>query len=178
MIEIFTDWTSTNLFMNIAKYGFIFVITILIWASLTAGNFPKQKFLRLIISVIVAFLAISFIKTNELLAIFTGYSAAGMAIVAIIPFIFLIPLSATLIIRGGKIGSSLSRFLWLLFILFLAYQLFGSYIFGGEKLFSLISAGEWIYVVTIGVLIISILFLVFHRAFEVVVYKIKVSLKK
>lgn len=169
MLEVFIDWSANNVVANIARIVFFIILFVLFWFVLAVASFPQQRVLRILFSLIVSFLAVFFIDAGELLVIFQGYIALGMVVVAIIPFLVLIPISVFLVSRGKKqFGRKLYLLLWFLFVVFLAYQLFSNYVFGGENL--LVELG-WAYIVGVIVFLISVLFLIFHRKFESFVYK-------
>ena len=138
--NLFTNWEEGNIDTNISKYFIFFMLALLISGIMGSLNF-LGKFTRISISIIIAFLATAFITPAEVLGIVTSYTALGLALTSILPFVVLILFSATNLTEGTtSVGKILiDRLLWALFGIFLVYRVI--MLFLSDKTFSWVIAG-------------------------------------
>jgi len=130
--DLFTQWSAGDLDINIAKYLFLIMLTALIFASLSFAKFPNSTFLQAILALPIGFLATAYITPSELFTILTSYSALGLTLGVIIPFVIMLFFSAMLLsnenIRGMTVAKMILQVaLWVLFCGFLVYKLIAGY---------------------------------------------------
>ncbi|MBW6442771.1 hypothetical protein K0A97_03275 [Patescibacteria group bacterium] len=162
--DMFTDWSSGSLDVTIAKYLFWIIVAMLVTAALSFARFPPNGFIQFILGIIVSFLATAYITPDEVFVVLTSYTALGLTLVSILPFVIIIFFSAMLLSNENINDLSIGRImmqimLWLFFIGFLIYKLVAGYT-GGEEM----SLGARI--VLFAVLGLSGLILVFNRRFR------------
>lgn len=122
--DMFSNWSEGRISINIAKYIFFFMIFIILFA--VAGFLPffegeKTFGIRVIFSLLVAFLATAYITPEEVFVLLTSYTALGLAIGSIIPFIFLFFLTVKASEKGGPVVF-LQYFSWLAFTTWMVYK--------------------------------------------------------
>lgn len=123
--DIIQPWQEGTLNLIVARYLFFILGIILIYSLL--GFFGEiNPFIRFIAGFILAFLFTGYIVPEDLLAVMTTYSAAGIALIAIIPPLLLMVFSASILTqRKMGVGSAiLQRFLWLFYFIFMIYSTF------------------------------------------------------
>ena len=130
--DLFASWTAGDLDVNIAKYLFFGMLTLLIFSALNAAQFPKHTALQWLIAIPIAFLSTAYIAPKEVMSILTAYTALGVTLSVIVPFVIMIFFSAMLLSHGkttiGKV--MLQVFLWLLFGVVLLYKLIAGWASG------------------------------------------------
>lgn len=117
-------WSSGGGLGNSVDKLFIgIIIFLLITAVLTAiPTLEKQKGIVMIIGAIIAIIATSRFTTDEVLGIVTSYTALGLAISVLLPFIVMVGLTYNAVRSGDATLSVLSKFAWLLFAIFSGYR--------------------------------------------------------
>jgi hypothetical protein len=102
--DTFWNWEKGDIDVTIVKYLFFFLILFLVTSILHLMQFPPQPFLRLIISAIVSFLAIAYITPGEIFALMTSYTALGLTLISILPFLILFLATAAIYVPRFRIG--------------------------------------------------------------------------
>jgi hypothetical protein len=118
------NWGEGQLDIVIARYLF-FCLGIILLFSLGKMVFPKMNpIFHFLIAIILAFLFTGFILPGELLAVMAAYDAAGLALIAVIPFFILLVFTGTMLAKAqiGPAQAVLERFVWLFFFIFLLYK--------------------------------------------------------
>jgi len=161
--DLFTNWSEGNLDINIAKYLFWIILTVLIFASFNFAKFPDSVFLQALIAIPVGFLVTAYITPAELFTVLTVYSALGLTLSVILPFAILLFFSSMLLsnekIKRMTVGKILLQVsIWALFVGFMIYKVITG--FSG----ALLSTGASI--VMLSVLGLSLLILVFNQNFR------------
>ena len=95
--DLFTQWEGGNLDVNIAKYLFWLMLTGLIWGALSFAQFPPQKVFQALIALPVGFLVTAYITPSEVFTILTSYTALGITLSFLLPFMILLFVSAMLL---------------------------------------------------------------------------------
>lgn len=128
--DMFAKWEEGELSVNIAKYLFFAMLIILVYAII--GSIPILKdmggpdfgwFLKLILSVIIGFLATAYLTPSEVYAMLASYSAMGFVLAAGLPFVILIFFTIEISKTGGAGGKLFAKLMWFAFIAFLTYKL-------------------------------------------------------
>ena len=173
--DLFATWGEGNLDVNIAKYLFWIIIMLFIFSSLNFAKMPENGFLQFLLAIIISFLATAYITPEEVFTVLTTYTALGLTLSVIVPFIILIFFSAMLL-SNEKISQMtvakvmMEVMLWLFFVAFLLYKLIVGY--SGHEL----STGMRI--VMFGVLILSGGILVINKHFRKWVRELGTELKR
>ena len=129
--DLFTNWESGQLDANIAKYIFFFLISAVITGILYYTLISNMGF-ALIISLPIGFLSTAYLAPEEIFAVLTTYSALGLTISAVIPFVIVV-LASAFLVSGEKMKQlTVARTLvqiiiWITFVLFLGYKLIVGY---------------------------------------------------
>lgn len=185
MSNLFSNWSTGNVDVNIAKYIFFFIVILLIFSILNFTGIPEHTAAQWILAILVSFLAVAFITPEEIFTILTAYTALGFTLSMIVPFAILILASAAMlspIRRRGRdvivqvsritIGKILLNFmLWFIFSLFMFYKLIVGY---GQG----IPIKSWMGITILIVTLLSLGFLVFHRRFRDWVMNIGMEIKR
>lgn len=163
MGDLFANWSGGNLDVNIAKYLFWIILTLFVFSALHFAKFPDNSFIQFLLGIIISFLATAYITPEEVFTILTTYTALGLTLSVIVPFLIMIFFSAMLLSNEKISHMTIAKImmevmLWLFFICFLIYKLITGY--SGHEL----STGMQI--VMFAVLGISGLILVFNKGFR------------
>tara|TARA_Y100000310_G_scaffold345146_1_gene462178 strand:- start:504 stop:1226 length:723 start_codon:yes stop_codon:yes gene_type:complete len=130
--DLFTQWEEGNLSVNVAKYLFLLLLLILIYAvseylpffkARTDKDTANKMRLRVLFSVIVAILATAYWNPTEVYALLASYGAMGLALGVFIPLAIIMFFTIEL---GKEISPGaivLQYFLWIAFGSWLAYKL-------------------------------------------------------
>lgn len=109
----------------VSKYLLLFMLVILIYSILSTAEWPDRDALRWLLAIPISFLAIAYITPAELLGLMSLYSATGLALSAVLPFMVMLFFNTQLLaskkINVGKI--LLQWFMWGVFSLFLGYRM-------------------------------------------------------
>ncbi len=169
--EFFTKWSGGNLDINIAKYLFWITIMLLIFSALKFANFPdtgkSSGFFQFLIALIVSFLATAFITPEEVFVMLVSYSALGLMLGSILPFIVMIFFSAMLVsnekIKTMSVGKMmLEVVLWFMWVGFLVYRFIKLWVERGSL--AVIWQGGGI--VMIVVFFLSLIILILNKSFR------------
>lgn len=161
--NLFTNWSGGNLDVSIAKYLFWIILTLFIFSVLNFAKFPTYGVLQFLIAIAVSFLSTAYLTPAEIFTILTTYSALGLTLSVIVPFLIIIFFSAMLLSNEKLSQMTIAKvmmevMIWLFFVGFLIYKLITGY--AGHEL----SGGMRI--VIFGVLVISGLILMFNKSFR------------
>jgi len=134
VVSLFTKWEEGNVDLIVAKYIFFAILALLVYSSLSAFKIPKNMALQWFIAIPVAFLTTAFVTRAEVFTILTTYTALGITLGAILPFIVLMFFSSMMLSSGdGKttVGKvMLQFFLWVVYFGVLGYKLIGGLVNG------------------------------------------------
>lgn len=134
----------------------------MLWGVFKIVNFPPGGIIRFLLSAILAYVSVSFIAPQELMVILQSYTALGITLTTIFPFIAIIFFSVALLggreagkITVAKVLAQLS--LWLAYAVVLIYKLIGLVLTNPYF--------EWnaLAVITGGFAVIAILIVFFHK---------------
>jgi hypothetical protein len=186
--EFFTKWNTGNLDINISKYLFWITIMLLIFSALKFANFPSFPkadgksgggFLQFILALVVSFLATAFITPEEVFVMLTSYSALGLTLGSILPFVIIMFFSAMLVsnesIRGMSIGKMmLEVVIWFMWVGFLVYRFIK--LWATEGTINVLFKGGGI--VMLVVFFLSLLILIFNKKFRQWIQNLGIELIK
>jgi len=121
------------------KYAFFFMITLFLVGVFGSASWPKNGFIRVMISIFVSYIGVGYILPEEFLATAPFYSALVMAIVAGLPFAVLLLVSSQIlqtrdekgkIVRGKlTVGKIMVQFLlWVFYLAFLLWFTIRSFV--------------------------------------------------
>jgi len=177
--NLFTKWEGGQIDANIAKYTLFGMIALLIFSILNAAKFPKHALVQGIIAALIAFLATAYITPEEVMSILTTYTALGITLSTIVPFMIMLFFSSMILsyersgsrsITVGKI--MLNVFLWFLFLVVLGYKLFAGFATGK------ISVGFNItFIATFGIFLITLGIFVFNKKFREGIMKLGLEIR-
>lgn len=164
--DFFAKWSGGNLDINIAKWLVFITVTMLITSVLAFVGFPPYGALQFFLGLVVSFLATAYITPEEVFVMLTSYTALGLTIGSIMPFVIMIFTSAMLVshekIRGMSAGKLvLEVALWFLWSGFLIYKLIMLWVDQGFNV--LLRGGGLVMGV---VFIASVLILIFNKPFR------------
>jgi len=170
--DMFSGWSEGSLDINISKYLLFFMLTLLIFSIFATVKFPKYTAAQFFIALPIAFLATAYLTPKEIFSVLTAYSALGLTLTILVPFMVMLLFSGALLstehIRSLTLGKvMLEIVLWVFFFVFLVYKL----IFGmvkGEVSFGI----NFTTIVLVLVLLISGIILFFNDSFRQKVWKI------
>lgn len=170
--DLFTQWSAGQLDVNIAKYLFWLMLTGLIWGALSFAKFPPNGFFQALIAIPVGFLATAYITPTEVFTILTSYTALGITLTFILPFIILLFVSAMLLsnekIRQMSIPKIMMEvFLWIFYMVVLGYKLIAGLVSGELQLGLTLPI-----MIMMAVFLISLLIVVFNSKFRNWMWKI------
>jgi len=124
--KLMDQWNEGSLDTSISKYFIFFMLLILIFSILKWGNFPPGVFLQFVLALFIAFFAAGYIVPQDLIGIMQVYSALGLTLTVVLPFIVLMFFSAMMVTGTKSINVGqlmISRFVWFLFAGFLIYRM-------------------------------------------------------
>lgn len=173
--KLFTDWSSGNLDTNIAKYLFWIIIMLLIFSALNFAKIPNNLALQWLIAIPVSFLVTAYIAPDEIFAVLTAYTALGLTLSVVVPFVIMMLFSSMLLsvekIKGMSVGKIMIEVvLWLFFVGFLIYKLVAGY--------TGIDRSNGVLIVIWVVLGLSVLILIFNKVFRRWVRKLGLEIKE
>ena len=170
--DLFTNWGAGQLDLNIAKYLFLLMLTGLIWGALSFAKFPKYVIFQGLIAIPIAFLATAYITPEEVFTILQSYTALGITLTFVLPFMIMIFVSAMLVSSEKSFSMSpakilLEIFLWLFFVAILGYKIVFGLVTGSMPFGLNLTIG-----ITLAVFIISSFILFFNKRFVKWLWKI------
>lgn len=130
--NMFADWSTGNMDVNIAKYLLWIMVTLLIFSVLNYAKFPGNTGLQWLLAIPIGFLSVAYITPAEIFTTLTAYSALGLTLAVIMPFVILLFFSSMLLsnekISKMSVGKIMFEvMLWLFFVGFLIYKLIAGY---------------------------------------------------
>lgn len=178
-----SKWNVTNLDLNIAKAIFLLLVTGVVWAALSFSDFPPQKILQGLIAVAIGFLAVIYITPAEVLTILQSYTALGITLAFILPFIILVFISAQLLAIDTKGTASVGKilveiFLWAFYIVVLFYKMIMYIVNKGGLQAGTETGLDFTLLILLTVFIISALILIFNNKFRKFVNRLERDLQK
>ncbi|MDO8459618.1 MAG: hypothetical protein Q7S74_00775 [Nanoarchaeota archaeon] len=156
--SMFSDWQQGNLSINVAKYLFLILLTLIIFAVLGLISLFENLHtsLRFVIALIIGFLATAYLTPSDVYTTLASYGALGIVLSAVIPLVILVFFSMEIYKNGGVGGILLSKVMWGAFVVFLIWKLidgiFG--VTGGVKII-----GQWEGWIYIGFIILAVLWI-------------------
>ena len=164
--DLFTQWSAGQLDINIAKYLFWLMLTGLIWGALSFAKFPPSGVFQALIAIPVGFLSTAYITPTEVFTILTSYTALGITLTFILPFIILLFVSAMLLsndkIRQMSIPKIMMEvFLWVFYLVVLVYKMIAGLVNGQLQLGLTLPI-----IIMMAVFLISLLIVVFNSKFR------------
>jgi len=101
------------------KWFVLALIILLIYSVLAQVQFPESGAVRILIAVVVGFLATFFITSEEVITAMTGYSALGLTLVIFFPILILGFFTILIAKTTSPFGVYLQKILWVIFSVFL-----------------------------------------------------------
>lgn len=149
--EFFKGWMEGDISDWMKKLFITFVVFVVLFVLLLyIPVFSEHKGLAFILALVIGFFSTALFKIEEVNAIFEEYTALGLTLSVILPFIILMGLTFNAIRHVDSTLTVLSKLGWLFFGVFGIYRMF---VFEGEK-------GAAFYVILISV-VVSALFVFF-----------------
>jgi hypothetical protein len=107
---------------TVLKWLALFLVTILIYSSLSYGEFPEHTGLRWLISIIVGFLATMLITTPEMVAAMQSYKALGITFIIFLPILILTFFTFVVATKVNPLGIVVQRIAWVIYSVYLFLQ--------------------------------------------------------
>jgi len=101
------------------KYLLLFIVIILIYSALASAEFPESAPVRIILSVVVGFMATFAITTKELLTMLNSYSALGVTFAVFLPLVILGFFTMMMAKKMNPTGIFLQKIAWLIYSVYL-----------------------------------------------------------
>jgi|APSaa5957512622_1039677.scaffolds.fasta_scaffold48766_2 hypothetical protein len=141
-VKSLQDPSKRSLIGETLKWLFLLIIMGISYSGLSAIDIPDNAFLRILLSIVVGFLATFLITTEELITALESYSALGIAISVFLPLIILIGITIMLASKAEPAGIYAQKILWLIYAAYLflrtaillLLKMFGSFSGGGFHL--------------------------------------------
>ena len=129
--DLFRGWQEGALSVNIAKFVLwgvliLLIYTILAFLPFLSGRGNEKKAIRWVLAVLIGFLAMAYMTPSDVYTILTSYSAMGIVLTGVIPFIVLLFFTIELEKEetgAGAGGRMLSNIIWIVFVIFVIYKL-------------------------------------------------------
>jgi hypothetical protein len=176
--DFFTNWSAGSLDVTIAKYLFWIMLLMLITDVLGFVGFPSNGFLQFLLALVVSFLATAYITPNEVYVMLTSYSALGLTLGTIIPF--MIMNFTSVMLAGAKRVKQMSSgrlmlifMLWLFWTGFLIYRVIMFWITYG---FAALATGGGIVLVI--VLIVSVIIFIANKQYRGWLQRLSIEAKR
>lgn len=171
-----TIQTGKDFDVNISRYLFTIMIFLLIWSVFTSVGFPQHSAVRILFSIVVAILSMTFITPAEIVVLLASYSALGLTFTTIIPFMIMMFFSVMLLGGGDVVKMSVGKvfaqiFLWLIYGAFLGYRLIDMWL--NQQ-----NISTFMFWVTAGIFAACLLIIIFNRGFRGVTARINTDILK
>jgi len=154
--SVFSDWgTLGNISINVTKFLFLILLTLLIWSILDTVEIIKNSGIRFFISLIVSFLGTMYLTPSDVWMMLTSYSALGSTILTFFPLFILILFTFRMVIKGGAMGIVYQWATWAIYFLFLIGDIIIGMINGNIKMNE---PTAWIYVAAFFIAAIALFF--------------------
>lgn len=115
----FGPGTDVNLLAELVKVIMLGIITLIVFAGLTAVVFPKGVVGRALLSILVGILATFFLTSEELITMMLSYTALGVTIGVFFPIIILVFITIFVASKGSPFGIFFQRIMWLIYSIYL-----------------------------------------------------------
>ncbi len=130
--DMFTGWTTGDLSKNVAKYLFTLLIFVIIFSVSAFIPFLRTKGVRTVFSVLVAFLSVAYLAPDELYVLLASYSALGLTLGTIVPFVILFAFMYSSVSKGGS-AVFYQYFTWIAYAVWMVYKAIMFWIGGGPE---------------------------------------------
>ena len=110
---------DVDFFKDYVRLLVLLLIIVLIYSSLSYGNFPESISVRLILSVIVGILATMLITNEELFTAVRSYTAMGLALLIFFPILILLFFTFIVSSQARPFGILAQKLLWLIYSVYL-----------------------------------------------------------
>ncbi len=158
--NMFADWESGNLSVNIAKYLIWLIAVLFVYSVLKVIPVLKDKlngFVHFLLALVIGFLGSAYLTPSDIYTILTGYSALSFVLSALLPMLIIAFFSMEVAKGHNSGGRMIAKVIWFVFILFLVFKLV-------DGMFGITSGGVeliskwqgWLYV---AVIVFSILWI-------------------
>jgi len=101
------------------KYLVLLMVIFLVYSVLKQVNFPEGTTPRVVLAIIVGFLATFMITTDELITSLTSYTALGITFTIFFPIFILGALTLFVATKASPIGIFFQKIAWLIYSLYL-----------------------------------------------------------
>lgn len=105
-----------------AKYLALIIVSLVIYGTFSAMQFPSSTPLRLLLSIVVGLLGTFMITTEELLTTLVSYGALTTTLLIAVPFISLLGMTIMFIYKANAPGLYAAKILWAVFAFFLLFK--------------------------------------------------------
>jgi hypothetical protein len=128
MSKMYCTWlgglNSTNLDLSgeLIKWLFLVLIIVLIYSAFSYAKFPENAGLRVLLSIVTAFLATFLLTQAELFTAIQSYSAMGVALIIFLPILILAFFTMIVASKAAPFGILLQKVLWLVYAVFLLFK--------------------------------------------------------
>ncbi|MEN9626457.1 MAG: hypothetical protein RL557_785 [archaeon] len=153
--NLFANWESGNLSVNIAKYLFFVLIAIFTWSLIDFSGLLPSQILSWIVAGIIAFLSIAYVAPAQVWVLMRGFDAYGLTITFFIPLIALGLFTLRVADHGSVNGIIAQRIIWGVYAVFLVWS-FVTGILNNE--INMQDPFSWIYLVMVGIIILIVIF--------------------
>jgi hypothetical protein len=120
--SLFSSWESGDVAPNVAKIIFAILVMFMIYALLDNTGLIRHQGVRWIISLLVSFLATIYIAPEEVYGLLVSYSALGLTLGAIVPFLILLGFTFAAVRDGSPNQIMLQWVAWIMFTIFMIYK--------------------------------------------------------
>ncbi len=155
--DLFAFTGDSAISVNIAKYLFWILLTLLVWSALDAGNVVRNNGIRWIISIVVGFLGVAYLTPNEIWLTLISYGALGMTLLYIFPTLILMFFTFRVVREGQATGIVLQYAMWIIYSCFLAYRFIQGIITGD---LDTTETSTWVF---LGVIIITVFVVIANK---------------
>jgi hypothetical protein len=154
--SVFSDWsTAGNISINVTKFLFLILLTLLIWSILDTVGIITNGGIRFLISLIVSFLGTMYLTPSDVWMMLTSYSALGSTILTFFPLFILVLFTFRMVIKGGAMGIVYQWATWAIYFLFLIGDIVIGMVNGNIKMND---PTAWIYVVAFIIAAVALFF--------------------
>jgi hypothetical protein len=158
--DMFANWEQGQLSLNLAKYLFLILLTLLLYSLFDTFGLVKGG-VNFLVSFIVAFLGTAYFAPSEVWGLLTSYNALAATILLVFPLLILFFFTIRIAAMGPS-GIVIQYGMWIIYTLFLVYR----YIWGVTNGLFADTSTAWVYGAAI---LIAVAMTLFNR---VIVHKI------
>ena len=120
--SLFSAWEQGDIAPNIAKIVFSVLIVFFIYALLENFRMIKNAVIRWVLSILISFLATMYLAPEEVYAMLVSYSALGLTLGSLVPFLILAGFTFSAIKSGEPTQIILQWIAWIMFAAFMVYR--------------------------------------------------------